>query len=226
VYLDDTDLASLQREEAPEGGRPAMAAGRPPAFSFYAFREAGLGDSTPFALPKAGMDGADATVCALTQSVLAKGKFVGEVRAARRANRPHSRARACDQAREAVYFDPLKEVSTEAKIYRSGFAWGQLSGWFKQTVNDPSSSLSAERRGTLSLPDIESTCTSNGNKNYMKVRLRIRARTDAGRPAAGPPGDDQEDPREARKHVARRVALQLQEQGQGVRQPLVRRLAR
>ena len=42
------------------------------------------------------------------------------------------------------------------KKYSQHFIWGQLSGWFKQTVYDPAATLSAERRGTLSLPDIES----------------------------------------------------------------------
>lgn len=52
------------------------------------------------------------------------------------------------------------------KTYRPLYLWGQLNGWFKQTVNDPTASLSAERRGTLSLPDIEScfggTSTNRG----------------------------------------------------------------
>jgi hypothetical protein len=43
-----------------------------------------------------------------------------------------------------------------AKRYGQGFIWGQLNGWYKQTVFDPTASLSAERRGTISLPDIES----------------------------------------------------------------------
>ena len=42
------------------------------------------------------------------------------------------------------------------KVYRPTYVWGQLSGWFKQTVNDPTASLSADRRGAISLPDIES----------------------------------------------------------------------
>lgn len=42
------------------------------------------------------------------------------------------------------------------KRYRPQFLWGQLVSWFKQTIYDPSASLSADRRGTLSLPDLES----------------------------------------------------------------------
>ena len=45
--------------------------------------------------------------------------------------------------------------------------WGQLSNWFKQTVYDPTASLSADRRGTLSLPDAESTYSGKYGK---KVR--------------------------------------------------------
>ena len=43
----------------------------------------------------------------------------------------------------------------ESKPYRSAFVWAQCTAWFKQTVYDPTASLSAERRGMLSLPDIE-----------------------------------------------------------------------
>lgn len=52
------------------------------------------------------------------------------------------------------------------KVYRPTYAWGQLSGWFKQTVNDPTASLSAERRGAISLPDIESAF-KQGSTNYL-----------------------------------------------------------
>lgn len=48
------------------------------------------------------------------------------------------------------------------KVYRPTYIWGQLSGWFKQTVSDPTASLSAERRGTVSLPDIECCFGSKG----------------------------------------------------------------
>ena len=44
----------------------------------------------------------------------------------------------------------------EAKKYRPSFVWGQLIGWFKQTVMDPTTSLSADRRGTVCLPDMDS----------------------------------------------------------------------
>lgn len=57
-----------------------------------------------------------------------------------------------------------------AKRYGAGFVWGQLNGWYKQTVFDPTASLSAERRGTISLPDIES-CYGGARSRYtVKVR--------------------------------------------------------
>ena len=42
------------------------------------------------------------------------------------------------------------------KEYDASFIWGQLVGWYKQTVDKPNASLSAERRGVLSVPDLES----------------------------------------------------------------------
>lgn len=48
--------------------------------------------------------------------------------------------------------------------------WGQLSGWYKQTVYDPTASLSAERRGTLSMPDIESAFPPGTAKYSRKVQ--------------------------------------------------------
>lgn len=43
------------------------------------------------------------------------------------------------------------------------------AGWFKQTVNDPTASLSAERRGTISLPDIESSCFAGHTRYTAKA---------------------------------------------------------
>jgi hypothetical protein len=52
-----------------------------------------------------------------------------------------------------------------SKKYGPWFMWGQLNTWFKQTVYDPSATLSAGRRGTISLPDIES-CYANAKARY------------------------------------------------------------
>ena len=43
------------------------------------------------------------------------------------------------------------------KRYNQTFVWGQLIYWYKQTIYEPNASLSAERRGTVSLPDVESS---------------------------------------------------------------------
>ncbi|KAK9830947.1 hypothetical protein WJX81_000882 [Elliptochloris bilobata] len=58
-----------------------------------------------------------------------------------------------------------------AKKYGPGFIWGQLNGWYKQTVYDPTASLSAERRGTVSLPDIDS-CYGTGVKTRYTAKER------------------------------------------------------
>jgi len=49
------------------------------------------------------------------------------------------------------------------KQYRPTYVWGQLNNWFKQTVNDPTASLSADRRGCVSLPDIDSAFKTGYN---------------------------------------------------------------
>ena len=62
------------------------------------------------------------------------------------------------------------------KKYQQHFCWGQLVSWFKQTIYDPSASLSADRRGTMSLPDPESAYGSGSKpgsygKNERKILL-------------------------------------------------------
>ena len=47
-------------------------------------------------------------------------------------------------------------VYSGSKEYDASFIWGQLVGWHKQTVDKPNASLSADRRGTLTVPDLES----------------------------------------------------------------------
>jgi hypothetical protein len=54
--------------------------------------------------------------------------------------------------------------------YGAHYVWGQLSSWYKQTVYDPTVSLSADRRGTLSLPDIENCYTA---KEHYDLRVRV-----------------------------------------------------
>eukprot|EP00340_Litonotus_pictus_P011500 CAMPEP_0170539032 /NCGR_PEP_ID=MMETSP0209-20121228/103672_1 /TAXON_ID=665100 ORGANISM="Litonotus pictus, Strain P1" /NCGR_SAMPLE_ID=MMETSP0209 /ASSEMBLY_ACC=CAM_ASM_000301 /LENGTH=871 /DNA_ID=CAMNT_0010840851 /DNA_START=1778 /DNA_END=4393 /DNA_ORIENTATION=- len=58
--------------------------------------------------------------------------------------------------------DDLNRVITEGtKKYDKMYVWGQLIGWFKQTVNKPDASISAERRGSLVYPDVECFFLSN-----------------------------------------------------------------
>jgi len=68
------------------------------------------------------------------------------------------------------------------KIYRPTYVWGQLSGWFKQTVNDPTASLSADRRGAISLPDIESAFKRVNNyvqKDRLEMLEQLASKPDA-----------------------------------------------
>jgi hypothetical protein len=51
--------------------------------------------------------------------------------------------------------------------------WAQLSSWYKQTVYDPTASLSAERRGTLSLPDVEA-CYNAKEKYDARVSVLLQ----------------------------------------------------
>jgi hypothetical protein len=64
--------------------------------------------------------------------------------------------------------DQEKSVYRGSKEYDPGYVWGQLIGWFKQTVDKPNASLSADRRGTLSMPDLESFIISAKNQEDLK----------------------------------------------------------
>lgn len=58
--------------------------------------------------------------------------------------------------------------NVEAKKYSSEFIWGQLVTWYKQTIYNPAASLSADRRGTLSLPAVDCCyCTSATDGTYL-----------------------------------------------------------
>ena len=67
---------------------------------------------------------------------------------------------------------PLDTVIAEGKKeYENNYIWGQLVGWYKQTVDKPNASLSAERKGVLCYPDIESffwneNVSENNEINY------------------------------------------------------------
>ena len=57
------------------------------------------------------------------------------------------------------------------KKYSPLYIWGQLVTWFKQTIYTPEASLSADRRGALSLPDPEG-CYSATPSHYVKTERR------------------------------------------------------
>jgi hypothetical protein len=95
---------------------------------------------------------------------------------AKPAARPGARAGAKAGARTpAKAGGAAAAKSSLVKKYGPGFIWGQLNGWYKQTVYDPTASLSAERRGTVSLPDIES-CYGSGVKTRYTAKARCACR--------------------------------------------------
>ena len=58
-------------------------------------------------------------------------------------------------------------IAEGKKEYENNYIWGQLVGWFKQTVDKPNASLSAERRGSLSYPELDSFFSKKDNeKNF------------------------------------------------------------
>lgn len=83
-------------------------------------------------------------------------KFTGDEVAVRRCEVP------CDPAYREKYknlesaYEEEKIVYRGSKEYDPSYIWGQLSGWYKQSVDKPNASLSTDRRGTLSLPDLDS----------------------------------------------------------------------
>ena len=66
--------------------------------------------------------------------------------------------------------DQESTVYKGQKEYDASFIWGQLVGWFKQTVDKPNASLSADRRGTLSVQDLESLVFESSEKLMLKKK--------------------------------------------------------
>ncbi|EFN57451.1 hypothetical protein CHLNCDRAFT_142939 [Chlorella variabilis] len=92
---------------------------------------------------------------------------------------PAAAAAAVAAAAAAVVdSDKLLGSSNLRKVYRPLYLWGQLSGWFKQTVNDPTASLSAERRGTISLPDVDSSFAGGKTRYTAKASSTLCDRGD------------------------------------------------
>ena len=65
-----------------------------------------------------------------------------------------------------------RTVFKGAKEYETTYIWGQLAGWYKQSVEKPNASLSADRRGTLSYPDLESFDLQKPHKKSNRPRHR------------------------------------------------------
>ena len=59
------------------------------------------------------------------------------------------------------------------KEYDSSFILAQLSGWFKHTVNRSNASLSTEKRGTLTYPDLESFIVKPAPKPIIGTERQI-----------------------------------------------------
>lgn len=63
-----------------------------------------------------------------------------------------------------------KVVFKGHKEYDPTYIWGQLAGWYKQSVDKPNASLSSDRRGTLSYPDLESFDLRRAQKRGKRPR--------------------------------------------------------
>ena len=57
--------------------------------------------------------------------------------------------------------DLNKIIAEGAKNYDKQYIWGQLVGWFKQTVNKPDASLACDKKGCLVYPDLDCFFLSN-----------------------------------------------------------------
>ena len=83
-------------------------------------------------------------------------KFTGDEVEVRRWETP------CDPKYREKYkyikspYEEEKIVYRGAKEYDPGYIWGQLWGWYKQSVDKPNASLTTDRRGTITLPDLDS----------------------------------------------------------------------
>ena len=79
-----------------------------------------------------------------------------------------SRTKASDLAVN----DQSKALYKGVKEYDPSYIWGQLVGWYKQTVDKPNASLSADRRGTISMPDIDSFLITAKNQEDLSSGVK------------------------------------------------------
>ena len=66
-----------------------------------------------------------------------------------------------------------KKCKPTSKRYSPHFIWGQLHFWERQTISDPSASLSAARYGTVSLPDVDCSFSNNASDYTKSVRNQL-----------------------------------------------------
>ena len=88
--------------------------------------------------------------------------------------------------------DQNTAVYAGTKEYDASFIWGQLVGWHKQTVDKPNASLSADRRGTLSLPELESLIFDETGKPQGTGRKKREAKANQKR-GADPDSSSEEE---------------------------------
>lgn len=76
------------------------------------------------------------------------------------------------KASELAVNDQSKALYKGVKEYDPSYIWGQLVGWYKQTVDKPNASLSADRRGTISMPDIDSFLITAKNQEDLSSGIK------------------------------------------------------
>jgi len=74
------------------------------------------------------------------------------------------------------HYAVLKRHNKLSKVYQQQYVWGQCMYWMRQTIESPNSSLSAERRGTICLPDITSCYATSRTRRIAKL-YDLQART-------------------------------------------------
>mmetsp|Transcript_15545 Transcript_15545/g.28200 ORF Transcript_15545/g.28200 Transcript_15545/m.28200 type:complete len:677 (+) Transcript_15545:2248-4278(+) len=93
--------------------------------------------------------------------------------------------RYCDSFKSAPADKELSDVfKIGKKDYSSSYIEGSLVGWFKQTVENPAASLSADKRGSLTLSCISQNMTEPYSEEFRKHLLRhLKERSSASWPS-------------------------------------------
>jgi len=74
-----------------------------------------------------------------------------------------------EKGRLGGHYNSLKSSSKLCKQYQQQFVWGQLMFWMRQTIEKPNASLSAERRGTICLPDVACCYSQSPEKGLTRI---------------------------------------------------------